>query len=186
MNRYSTHHQPVSRNAQLQYEHALSPQSQLSGSSDVVQASRNDSIGLALVQPEHSSSEYQLVDQPILPSNLSTYHNWSHQRQGHDDFLTEEEIRRSSHEILENDEMQQLLRHLSMVGTSNNIADDVYGYPSYMPAPSPAFNFDVNQNRTSGKAVVGWLKVKAAMRWGIFIRKKAAEKRRAQLVELED
>ncbi|KAK8947388.1 hypothetical protein KSP39_PZI006994 [Platanthera zijinensis] len=36
---------------------------------------------------------------------------------------------------------------------------------------------------TSGKAVVGWLKIKAAMRWGIFIRKKAAE-RRAQIIEL--
>ncbi|KAG6518469.1 calmodulin-binding protein 60 B-like isoform X1 [Zingiber officinale] len=189
MNRYSTHRQLISRNAQLQYEHILSPQSQLSGSSDVIQAPGNDSIGLALVQSEHSSTGYQLVDQPFLPPNLSSYHNWSHQRQGHgsDDFLTEEEIRRSSHEILENDEMQQLLRHLTMVGTSNNMTDDVYGYPSYMPAPSPAFNFDADQNRTSGKAVVGWLKVKAAMRWGIFIRKKAAEKRRrAQLVELED
>jgi hypothetical protein len=29
------------------------------------------------------------------------------------------------------------------------------------------------------------LKIKAAMRWGFFIRKKAAE-RRAQLVELDD
>ncbi|KAI8017633.1 Calmodulin-binding protein 60 E [Camellia lanceoleosa] len=40
------------------------------------------------------------------------------------------------------------------------------------------------RGRTSGKAVVVWLKVKAALRWGIFIRKKAAE-RRAQLVELD-
>ncbi|KAK8953057.1 hypothetical protein KSP40_PGU014329 [Platanthera guangdongensis] len=38
---------------------------------------------------------------------------------------------------------------------------------------------------SSGKAVVWWLKIKAAMRWGIFIRKKAAE-RRAQIIELED
>jgi hypothetical protein len=37
--------------------------------------------------------------------------------------------------------------------------------------------------KCSGKAVVGWLKLKAALRWGIFIRKKAAE-RRAQLTEL--
>ncbi|KAK8962048.1 hypothetical protein KSP40_PGU020846 [Platanthera guangdongensis] len=38
---------------------------------------------------------------------------------------------------------------------------------------------------SSSKAVVWWLKIKAAMRWGIFIRKKAAE-RRAQIIELED
>ncbi|KAF2561411.1 hypothetical protein F2Q70_00014824 [Brassica cretica] len=35
------------------------------------------------------------------------------------------------------------------------------------------------------RSVVGWLKIKAAMRWGFFIRRKAAE-RRAQIVELDD
>ncbi|KAK8965375.1 hypothetical protein KSP40_PGU006629 [Platanthera guangdongensis] len=44
---------------------------------------------------------------------------------------------------------------------------------------------DLSQHSSSGKAVVWWLKIKAAMRWGIFIRKKAAE-RRAQIIELED
>ena len=54
-----------------------------------------------------------------------------------------------------------------------------------MPAASMSSNLDDEQNRSSGKAVVGWLKLKAALRWGIFIRKRAAE-RRAQLVELDD
>ncbi|KAK8965374.1 hypothetical protein KSP40_PGU006628 [Platanthera guangdongensis] len=43
--------------------------------------------------------------------------------------------------------------------------------------------FTVKDHR--GESVVWWLKIKAAMRWGIFIRKKAAE-RRAQIIELED
>ncbi|GKV53037.1 hypothetical protein SLEP1_g59587 [Rubroshorea leprosula] len=45
-------------------------------------------------------------------------------------------------------------------------------------------NFDEDRSRP-GKAVVGFLKIKAALRWGFFIRKKAAE-RQAQIVELEE
>lgn len=67
-----------------------------------------------------------------------------------------------------------------------NTQEDAYPYSSaYMPAASMSSNLDDEQNRSSGKAVVGWLKLKAALRWGIFIRKRAAE-RRAQLVELDD
>ncbi|KAJ3679520.1 hypothetical protein LUZ60_017531 [Juncus effusus] len=117
-----------------------------------------------------------------------------------DDFLMEEEIRTRSHQILENEEMQHLLRVLSGgadttsggIGGIGGISDDGFGFPSFMNSPMPGFGFE-NEERVSGsrngsgsgKAVVGWLKIKAAMRWGIFIRKKAAE-RRASLVELED
>ncbi|KAL5565892.1 hypothetical protein UlMin_029056 [Ulmus minor] len=38
--------------------------------------------------------------------------------------------------------------------------------------------------RSSGKVVVGWLKLKATLRWGVFVRRRAAE-RRAQLTELD-
>ena len=87
-----------------------------------------------------------------------------------------------SHEMLENEDMQQLLRMFSMGGhASVNGHDEGFSFPSFMPSPMP--NFD-DRNR-SGKAVVGWLKIKAAMRWGFFIRRKAAE-RRAQIVELDD
>ncbi|EEF30189.1 hypothetical protein RCOM_0445830 [Ricinus communis] len=51
-------------------------------------------------------------------------------------------------------------------------------------AASPMPNYDENGVRPN-KAVVGWLKIKAAMRLGFFIRNKATE-RRAQLVELDD
>jgi hypothetical protein len=71
-----------------------------------------------------------------------------------------------------------------MGGASANL-NNVDGFPSYIPSPAPAFNYEDDRTRPSGKAVVGWLKIKAAMRWGIFVRKKAAE-RRAQLVELDD
>ncbi|KAJ0082207.1 hypothetical protein Patl1_10878 [Pistacia atlantica] len=49
-----------------------------------------------------------------------------------------------------------------------------------MGNPSANYSYEDDRSRSSGKAVVGWLKLKAALRWGIFIRKKAAEKR-AQL-----
>jgi len=103
----------------------------------------------------------------------------------------EEEIRMRSHEILENEEMQHLLRVLTMGGAqgTSGMADDGYGFSSYMNTPGTTFGFDTEERggtrSSSGKAVVGWLKIKAAMRWGIFVRKKAAE-RRAQLVELDD
>jgi hypothetical protein len=96
--------------------------------------------------------------------------------------------------MLENEDMQQLLRIFNMGGqglSSNSVTEDGYPYSSYMPSPSPSpspslnYSLSDNPSRSSGKAVVGWLKLKAALRWGIFVRKKAAE-RRAQLVELDD
>ncbi|WJX26533.1 Calmodulin-binding protein 60 B [Trifolium repens] len=108
---------------------------------------------------------------------------------GFEDFFPEEDIRIRTHEMLENEDMQHLLRIFNMGGqpqTSFNAPEDGYPYSSaYMPATSMNYNVDDERNRSSGKAVVGWLKLKAALRWGIFVRKKAAE-RRAQLVELDD
>ncbi|KAJ8545583.1 hypothetical protein K7X08_018166 [Anisodus acutangulus] len=96
--------------------------------------------------------------------------------------LLEEEIRMRSHEMLENEGMQHLLRIFSMGQghASSSVAEENYQYGSaYMPNMSSTFGFD--EERT----VVGWLKLKDALRWGIFIRKKATE-RRAQIVELDD
>lgn len=117
---------------------------------------------------------------------LGPFEDWSNNRsKGVDDFLSEDEIRMRSHEMLENDDMQHLLRLFSMGGhASVNVPEDAFNFPSYMPSPSPGFSYGEDRGR-SGKAVAGWLKIKAAMRWGIFIRKKAAE-RRARIVELED
>ncbi|KAL0442824.1 UNVERIFIED_CONTAM: Calmodulin-binding protein 60 C [Sesamum latifolium] len=106
--------------------------------------------------------------------------------------IPEDEIRIRSHEMLENEDMQHLLRVFSMGGhghghghASFNVNENNYAYSAYTPMTPSPFGFDVDRTRPSGKAVVGWLKLKAALRWGIFIRKKAAE-RRAQIVELDD
>ncbi|KAL7093156.1 hypothetical protein ACP275_11G025600 [Erythranthe tilingii] len=119
---------------------------------------------------------------------LSPLEDWStnHNNKGIDDFLSEDEIRMRSHEMLENEDMQHLLRLFSMGGNNASVSgpEDGFSFPSYMPSPSPGFSFGEDRAR-SGKAVAGWLKIKAAMRWGIFIRKKAAE-RRARIVELDD
>ncbi|CAN1854385.1 Calmodulin-binding protein 60 B [Linum perenne] len=155
------------------------------------QYQRNDHL-LALGPPQASTSSptFQQNNAPP-PSNLASH-------RGLDDFFTEEEIRLRSHEMLENDDMQNLLRIFNMGGGGGSshgfhssfgggVEDGSYPFPStpYLPNPSSSYGFGDEQSRSSGKAVVGWLKLKAALRWGIFIRKKAAE-RRAQLVELDD
>ncbi|KAJ0984226.1 hypothetical protein J5N97_002582 [Dioscorea zingiberensis] len=185
-NLYPTQAEHVASNSQLQYESSSYGSNQLIGSSQQTQITRNDSTGLALGPPEQSSLGFPSISQALQPANLNPYDDWTtRQRDGRvDDFFSEEEIRMRSHELLENEDMQHLLRVLSMGGAAN-LPEDGYGFPSFMPSPCPNFNFDEDRNRSSGKAVVGWLKIKAAMRWGIFIRKKAAE-RRAQLVELDD
>ncbi|XVF87575.1 hypothetical protein PTKIN_Ptkin18bG0131300 [Pterospermum kingtungense] len=109
-----------------------------------------------------------------------------------EDFIPEEEIRMRSNEMLENEDMQHLLRIFNMGSHGhtpfNAASEDGHPYYPlpYMPTPSLNYGFDnIEASRSSGKAVVGWLKLKAALRWGIFVRKKAAE-RRAHLVELDD
>ncbi|XP_051150031.1 calmodulin-binding protein 60 D-like isoform X2 [Andrographis paniculata] len=146
-------------------------------------------FGLALGPPQTSAS-FQIGGSSLPQPNHNPFEEWpSNRENGVDELLSEEEIRIRSHEILENEDMQHLLRLFSMGGgggnhASVNMPDDGFGFPSYIASPAPGFSYNEDRTR-SGKAVVGWLKIKAAMRWGIFIRKKAAE-RRAQIVELED
>ncbi|KAK6136967.1 hypothetical protein DH2020_029294 [Rehmannia glutinosa] len=141
-------------------------------------------VGLALGPPQ-SSPSFQEGNSSLQQSNLNPFEDWPINQDKGVDFLSEEEIRMRSHEMLENEDMQHLLRLFSMGGHGpSNVPEDGFSFPSYMPSPSPGFSLKDDKTR-SGKAVVGWLKIKAAMRWGIFIRKKAAE-RRAQIVELED
>lgn len=116
------------------------------------------------------------------PSGLPPY-------RGAEELFPEEEIRMRSLAMLENEDMQHLLRIFNMGGHTESLfhaTED--GYPCsspYMPNLSQNFGFNEDRSRSSGKAVIGWLKLKAALRWGIFVRKKAAE-RRAQLVELDE
>ncbi|OAY84521.1 Calmodulin-binding protein 60 C [Ananas comosus] len=165
---YSTDAQHFTPNIQQFESTSFAPESQFNNTSS--HQTHKGTSDLALRPPQQSSFDFMV--QSSRPTDLNLY----------DEYLTEDEIRMRSHEILENEEMQHLLRVLS--GAPTNVAVDGMAL-SYMPSPCPNFNFDEEQRSTSGKAVVGWLKIKAAMRWGIFVRKKAAE-RRAQLVELDD
>ncbi|PKA49442.1 hypothetical protein AXF42_Ash016631 [Apostasia shenzhenica] len=186
--KYSSQPQQVDSNLQIQSDHTFfAPQSRFNDSSHQPQITRSNSSELSLGPPEQANFVKQPVAQPDQLMNTNSYNKWSCSREtrGIEDFFLEDEIRMRSHEILENDDMQHLLRVFSMDGAAANLPEDSYSYPSYIPSPFPNYNFDEDRNRSSGKAVVGWLKIKAAMRWGIFIRKKAAE-RRAQLTELED
>ncbi|KAJ1433506.1 hypothetical protein SESBI_06042 [Sesbania bispinosa] len=149
------------------------------------QSTRNDNgtVGLALGPPQSSTSGFHAGSSSIQQSTLNPFDDWSHSRdKGVDEFFSEEEIRLRSHEMLENEDMQHLLRLFSMGGHASMNAEDGYSYPSFMQSPMP--NFDEDRSRP-GRAVVGWLKIKAAMRWGFFIRKIAAE-RRAQIEELDE
>lgn len=173
--RYSMQPQNMNLNSNMQLNGAsFPPQNHLLGTSQQTQSHGSDSM-LALRPPQPSMSSYFAASTP------NPY-------KGAEDFLTEEEIRMRSHEMLENEDMQHLLRIFSMGQghASSSVAEENYQYGSaYMPNMSSTFGFDEERTRSSGKAVVGWLKLKAALRWGIFIRKKAAE-RRAQIVELDD
>lgn len=129
--------------------------------------------GMALGPPLQSTGGFQDMGSSVHQENLvDPFEDWPHQHENV--LLSEEEIRLRSHEMLESEDMQQLLQLCSMGGNG----EDGYGFPSPMVQ-----GYEEDRVR-SGKAVVGWLKIKAAMKWGIFIRKKAAE-RRAQIVELD-
>lgn len=114
--------------------------------------------------------------------------DWSRPRTGHglDDYIAEE-IRLRSSEMLETDDMQRLLKTFGGgVGMGTGFGHpNVASYAYNMPFEHQIeHSYAQERSRGSGKAVVGWLKLKAALRWGIFVRRKAAE-RRAQLVELD-
>ena len=175
--RFPMQSQNVNLNTHIQYDSSSFPlQNQLPSTSHQAQFQRSDNV-LALGPPQSTTPSFQNIG----TSNLNSF-------RGVEDLFSEEDIRTRSHEMLENEDMQHLLRFFNMGGghSSINATEDGYPYSSgYMGTPSLNYNFDDDRTRSSGKAVVGWLKLKAALRWGIFIRKKAAE-RRAQLVELDD
>ncbi|XP_061375794.1 calmodulin-binding protein 60 F-like [Gastrolobium bilobum] len=113
--------------------------------------------------------------------------DWSRQRngQGLEDIVAKELHLRSS-EMLESEDMQSLLKTINAgVSMETNFGHSNEGCYSYnvQYEPHVYHTFSQDLGKSSGKAVVGWLKLKAALRWGIFIRKKAAE-RRARLTEM--
>ncbi|KAL1336022.1 hypothetical protein HN51_030439 [Arachis hypogaea] len=168
--RFSMQPQNANLNSSMQYDKTMFPQpNQMMSASHHAQLLRNGPTQ---------------IDTPGLHTNGISNPSY----RGCEDYFPAEEIRSRSHEMLENEDMQHLLRIFNMGGQPRTPLNAEDGYPylsNYMPTDSMSYNFENGQNRSSGKAVVGWLKLKAALRWGIFIRKKAAE-RRAQLVELDD
>lgn len=177
--------QIVNSNSRIPYDSTFASHEHVINNSHQAQSTRDDAIGLALGRPQSSTSGFQAINPAMQPPTHNPFDDWLQNRdKGVDEFFSEEDIRLRSHEMLENEEMQQLLQILSMGGHGSvNVPEDGYAFSSYVPSPMPSYDEDRGR---SGKAVVGWLKIKAAMRWGFFIRKKAAEKRRAQLVELDD
>ncbi|KAK8697531.1 hypothetical protein V6N13_113675 [Hibiscus sabdariffa] len=185
---YSGQSQPVNSISHNQFDSMQFVADDLINNSLQPQSSRNDDVGLALGPPQSAALGSQNVGSSMQPSDLNPFDDWTSGRdKAVEDLFSEEEIRLRSHEMLENDDMQHLLRLFSMGGgqASMNITEDGgYGFPNYMSSPMPNFGDEYHRSRPA-KAAAGWLKIKAAMRWGFFIRKKAAE-RRAQIVELED
>ncbi|XP_042030394.1 calmodulin-binding protein 60 C-like [Salvia splendens] len=174
-NQFPTQPHNMNLNVSMQLESPSYPPNQLMSTMQQSQPSGNDNM-LALGPPLSTSPSFPTSVTP----NLTSYRALED--------IPEDEIRVRTHEMLENDDMQHLLRMFSMNGNGHaSFSANEQGFPSstYNPFSPPSFSFGEDRARSSGKAVVGWLKLKAALRWGIFIRKKAAE-RRAQLVELDD
>ncbi|KAF3569251.1 hypothetical protein DY000_02012067, partial [Brassica cretica] len=172
----------------MQYGNAsFAPQDQLVSNTHESQGMMNGNGGGRLALGPSSGSQNNHLVQPH--SEMNPFNDWSNR--GGDGFLSEEEIRARSNEMLENDDMQQLLRLFSMNGgggggggpqTPMNMGEDGFGFHSFGQSSMGDYEEERSQ---SGKPVVGWLKIKAAMRWGFFIRRKAAQ-RRAQIVELDE
>ncbi|KAK9051746.1 hypothetical protein SSX86_028374 [Deinandra increscens subsp. villosa] len=184
--RYAVESQNMNLNAPTQFNTtSFTLHNPLINGSQQPSTNDNNMLALGLTQPSTPN---------FLSGNTNTM-NLSSSFRGLEDYFPEEEIRMRSHEMLENEDMQHLLRLFNMGGnggahgqtSGGHVNESYYPYtPGYMPnTPNFGYGFDVDKTRSSGKAVVGWLKLKAALRWGIFIRKQAAE-RRAQIVELED
>lgn len=171
--------------------------------------------GLALGPPQSSmtvasSSGMTGIPPPAMANGASSENDW--QQLARRDFkrqesfgrlfpgngnlfpeeVTEDELRARSLELLENEDMhtqiQQLLR---MYNGQVDIPFSPYGpipgddaFP-FVGLPGDEAVDEHKPPRANGKAYVGWLKLKAALHWGIFIRKRAAA-RRAQLEEVDE
>ncbi|KAK7304115.1 hypothetical protein RJT34_15176 [Clitoria ternatea] len=147
--------------------------------------SDNQMVGISLNDSQialPASINYMPGENPVIDSTYFTG-DWSRPRngQGLEDIVAEE-LRLRSSEMLESDDMQRLLKTINAGANLGHSNEGCYTY-SLQYEPQMYHSISEDHGKSSGKAVVGWLKLKAALRWGIFIRKRAAE-RRAQLTEL--
>jgi len=169
-------------------------QSAVSSSSQQSYVGNTGMTGLALGPPQSdltTSSPAILALAPGIMNASSGGIKWqSHVQDNYaqglmvEELPTEDELRARSLEFLENEDMhtqiQQLLRMFN-TGEGSFTGEDLNFSGSQVGVPTVTSQ----ETRANGKAFVGWLKLKAALRWGIFVRKQAAA-RRAQLEEVED
>ncbi|CAM6007208.1 unnamed protein product [Sphagnum balticum] len=169
-------------------------QSAVSSSSQQSYVGNSGMTGLALGPPQSdltTSSPAFLALAPGIMNASSGGMEWQSQVQENyaqglmvEELPTEDELRARSLEFLENEDMhtqiQQLLRMFN-TGEGSFTGEDINFSGSQVGVPTVTSQ----ETRANGKAFVGWLKLKAALRWGIFVRKQAAA-RRAQLEEVED
>ncbi|KAJ7543258.1 hypothetical protein O6H91_09G031200 [Diphasiastrum complanatum] len=154
-------------------------------------------LSLIPTQNLSSSTSYQYQPTNSVPrletlnsSDWFPYRELRSQTSQLEGLYSEEEIRQKSLELLDNEDihvqMQQLLRMFdSNVGEPGSVCSQSITMPAYAVTPYESCPSPRQKTESGGKAYVGWLKLKAVMRWGIFIRKRAAE-RRAKLDELGD
>ncbi|CAD5173820.1 unnamed protein product [Musa acuminata subsp. malaccensis] len=129
---YSSSLPNVVSDTNMQYESAcFTPQNEAIGSAQQSLITRNDSTSLALALPQQTSIGFQPSSHSMEHSGLNIYDDWSGQQDSRcmDDFFSEEEIRLRSHEMLENEDMQHLLRTFTMGGASVGLPEDGYGFP---------------------------------------------------------
>ncbi|KAG6754799.1 hypothetical protein POTOM_040597 [Populus tomentosa] len=130
--RFSIHSQNGNLNTPFQFDAAsITLQNPMVNTSQQIQVPGTDNL-LALAPPQSSMPGFQSFG----TLNLNSY-------RGTEDYFAEEEIRTRSHEMLENEDLQNLLRGFNMggQGTSFNVTEDGYPYSSYMSCPSPNYCF---------------------------------------------
>ncbi|KAJ7523795.1 hypothetical protein O6H91_18G063000 [Diphasiastrum complanatum] len=119
-------------------------------------------IDLWNMYPRHRTGEHQMQDSFSRGSLLEEH-------------FSEEELRMKSLELLGNEDFNSEMQQLAY--SNYNLQGDFnFSYPALSSAPESKVQFQSDQT-THTKANVGWLKLKAALRWGIFIRKRAAARR---------
>ncbi|KAE8672061.1 Calmodulin-binding protein isoform 4 [Hibiscus syriacus] len=104
---------------------------ELGTSSQQPQSSRadNNAVGLALGPPQ-SRLGFHNAGSSMQTSNVNHFNDWTNSRdRGVEDFFSEEEIRMRSNEMLENEDMQHLLRLFSMESPCFCTEDGGFGFP---------------------------------------------------------
>ena len=131
---FSLPSQNSSLSAPVQFDgSSFALQNQLSSTSNQAQLRRNEDA-LALGPPQTSTSGFH---QNMGVSNVSSF-------SGVEDYIPEEEIRMRSHEMLENDDMQHLLRLFNMGGHGHApITEDGYPYSSGAYMANTSLNYNI-------------------------------------------